>query len=275
MIKIIKKNNRIILSSLSVPLLWIISLKLIFILPFGFSEDYKWFIGGAFGTLLALLITYHVSKFNQVSMKQNGLNWESKTPSRLFVGLFIGSAIAGAMLFAIVNLTELEINRYENSNILMALFWMLAIIPLGFMEEVAFRGFVFFKLEEIIGLRFTILLTSILFAYYHDLSGATFTSQLLGPGVWGIIYGVSAIWSKGLAVPTGIHIGANIVLASLGLNDSNYAIWMIDYQYEITEKTQLHTEMIGLFGQLFLLLIGIFMTEWYLRRKAAKSNSRS
>lgn len=271
--KFVKKNNRIILSSLAVPLVWILSLKLTFVLPFGFSEDYKWFIGGVLGTLLALLITYQVSKFNKVSMNQIGLNWESKSPKRLLTGLLIGSAIAGVMLFAIVYLTELEINRFENSNIPMALFWMLAIIPLAFMEEVAFRGFVFFKLEEIIGLRFTIILTSILFAYYHDLSGATFTSQLLGPGVWGIIYGVSAIWSKGLAVPTGIHIGANIVLASLGLKDSNYAIWMIDYQTEITENTQSHTEMIGLFGQLVLLLIGIFMTEWYLRRVKANPNS--
>ncbi len=268
-----KENNRIILSSLAVPLIWILSLKLIFLLPLSFPEDYKWFIGGAFGTLLALLITYQVSKFNKVSMNEIGLNWESKTPIRLLAGFLIGTAIACVMLLVIAHFTELEINRYENSNIPMAFFWMLAIIPLAFMEEVAFRGFVFFKLERIIGLRFTIIITSILFAYYHDLSGATFTSQLLGPGVWGIIYGVSAIWSKGLAVPTGIHTGANVVLASLGLKDSNYAIWMIDYQSEITENIQSHTEMIGLFGQLFLLLIGIFMTEWYLRRKREAEHS--
>lgn len=271
--KFVKNNIIIILSSLAIPLLWVLSLKLTFILPLGFSEDYKWFIGGMFGTLLALLITYQVSKFNKVSMNQIGLNWESKTPKRLLVGFLIGLAIAVIMLFAIVNLTELEINRYENSNIPMALFWMLAIIPLAFMEEVIFRGFIFFKMEKIIGLRFTIILTSIFFAYYHDLSGETFTAQLFGPGIWGVIYGVSAIWTKGLAVPTGIHIGANIVLASLGLKDSNYAIWMIDYQTEITENTQSHTEMIGLFGQLILLLIGIFMTEWYLRRVKEKSNS--
>lgn len=262
-----KENNRIILSSLAVPLIWILSLKLSFLLPLSFPEDYKWFVGGVFGTLLALLITYQFSKFNKVSMNQIGLNWESKTLTRLLTGFLIGTAIASVMLFAIVHLTELEINRYENSNIPKAFFWMLAIFPLAFMEEVAFRGFVFFNLERIIGLRLTIIITSIIFAYYHDLSGATFTTQLLGPGVWGIIYGLSAIWSKGLAMPTGIHTGVNIVLASLGLKDSNYAIWMIDYQSEITESTQSHTEMIGLFGQLLLLLIGIFMTEWYLRRR--------
>ena len=113
----------------------------------------------------------------------------------------------------------------------------------------------------------SIIITSILFAYYHDISGATFFSQLLGPGIWGIIYGLAAFWSKGVAVPTGVHIGANFSLSVLGLRETNRAIWMVDYPSEVTESIQAHTEMIGLIVQLFLLLFGIVMTEWYLRRR--------
>jgi membrane protease YdiL (CAAX protease family) len=266
-----KENRKLILSALAIPLIWILSLKLVFLLPLSFAIDFKWFIGGIIGTLLALLITVQFSKLNKVSMSQIGMNWESKTPFRLLVGIFIGTAIACIMLFSNVQSTDLEIKRYADSNIPMAFFWMLAIIPLAFMEEVAFRGFVFFKLKKIIGLRFTIIVTSILFAYYHDLSGASFITQLLGPGIWGVIYGVAAIWSKGLAVPTGIHIGANVVLASLGMKDSYYAIWMVGYSSEISESTQSHTEMIGIIVQLILLLFGIIMTELYLRKRK-KSN---
>lgn len=269
-----KAKNKIILSSLAVPIIWMLSLKLTFLLPISFLEDYKWFIGAATGTVLALLITYLFSKYSKVSFRQIGLQWDAKTPVRLVAGFLIGIVIACAMLFAIVQLTELELSNIENTDVLSALFWMLAIIPLAFMEEVAFRGYVFFNLEKILGLRLTLLITSILFAYYHDLSGATFTSQLLGPGVWGVIYGVSAIWSKGLAVPTGIHVGVNMVLASFGLKESYNAIWMINYPAEVAESTQAHTEMIGISAQLLLLLIGIFATEWYLRRKKqTKTNS--
>lgn len=179
----------------------------------------------------------------------------------------MGTALSCTMIFAIVHLTELEISRKEDSHIAMAFFWMLPIIPLAFMEEVAFRGFVFFNLEKIMGLRFTIIITSMIFAYYHDISGATFIYQLLGPGVWGIIYGISAIWSKGLAMPTGIHIAANFVLASLGMKDNNQAIWVIDYSSEVTEIVQSHTETIGIYVQVMLLLLGICMTEWYVRRR--------
>lgn len=267
-----KEQKKIILSAFAIPVIWILSLRLIFLLPITIPPDFKWFFSGILGTLLALFITRQFSKWNNVSMDQIGLNWEAKTPKRLLVGFLIGISIAMMMLFIVVQLTELEISRYEAANIPMAIFWMLAIIPLAFMEEVAFRGFIFFKLEPIIGLRFTIIITSIIFAYYHDMSGSTFFTQLLGPGIWGIIYGLSAIWSRGVAVPTGIHVGANVSLSILGMKDINRAIWMIDYPSDITESLQAHTEMVGLIVQLFLLFFGVLLTEWYLRQvKGAKT----
>lgn len=266
-----KKKYKIILTSLAIPLSWILSLKLFFMLPISFPEDFKWFVGGTVGTLLAILITYLFSRYSKLSIRQIGLHWESKTPIRLFIGFLIGSLIALVMLWTILQLTDLEATRIENKDVLMAFFWMLALIPLAFMEEVAFRGLVLFNLEKTIGLRISLIVTSILFTYYHDLSGATFISQLLGPGVWGVIYGLSAIWSKGLAVPTGIHAGANMILASFGLKDSNYAIWMIDFSSAPSENTQSFTEMVGWNVQFFLLFIAIVLTEWYIRRRHSRT----
>ncbi len=264
---LMNEQKNIILSALAVPLIWMASLHLFFLLPLTVAEDFKWFISGTLGTLLVLIITYPVARYNGVTMDQIGLNWTSKTPIRLLYGLLIGTAIAGVMLSAIVQLTELQLNRDITSDIPMALFFMLAILPMAFMEEVAFRGFVFFRLNGVIGLRSTIIITSILFAYYHDMTGASFITQLLGPGIWGIIYGLSAIWSRGLAVPTGIHVGANVVLNAFGLKDSNNAIWMIDYPADISERDQAYTEMIGLYGQLVLLVVGVLLIEWYLKKR--------
>lgn len=267
-----KDNKRIILSAFAIPLVWMFSLKLFFLLPISIPINLQWYIVGIIGTLLALFITAQVSKYNEVSLSEVGLNWTSQTPKRLFGGLVIGAAIASVMLLIIVQLTGLEVNKIEGANILIILFYLLAFLPMSFMEEVAFRGFVFFKLEKIIGLRSALIITSVLFAYYHDASGATFIQQLLGPGIWGIIYGFSAIWSKGLALPTGIHAGVNMVLASLGLKESFYAIGMVDYPSEVTESIKAHTEMVGLSTQLVLLIIGILITEWYLRRRKTVSS---
>lgn len=267
-----KARKKLILSSLALPLIWIIALKLVFYFPVSFPQDFNWFIGGIVGTILALFLSYKFSEYNGIPLYKIGLKWESKTPKKLIVGLLIGSTITCLMLLSFIIFTDLEVGRFEGANIPMALFWMLAIIPLAFMEEVAFRGFSFFSLEKTIGLRYTIIITSILFAYYHDMTGATFISQLIGPGVWGIIYGVGAIWSKGLGMPTGIHIGANLVSAAFGLKDSNYTIWVIDYKSEITESMRSNTELIGLICQLTLFVFGIFMMEWYIKNRKPLKN---
>ena len=266
-------KNKAIIFAILLPLVWILSIKLAFLLPFQPSADFKWFIGGTIGTLLILLITYFFLRMDNASFSQMGLKWESKTPLRFVIGLLIGTAITLVMIGIIILFSDLSISRNQTANIPLALFWSLAFIPMAFMEEVAFRGLTFIKLNKLLGLRLTLLITSILFAYYHDASGATFAYQLLGPGIWGIIYGITAIWSDGLAVPTGLHVAANFIQAILGMKEEQYAIWSIDYNVEITETVQSHTSTIGLICQLLLLLFGIILTEWYLRnRKKYNSN---
>ncbi len=264
------KTKSIILAILF-PLLWILSINLIYFLPIQVAEDFKWFIAGILGSILALLITYIYLRIDKSSFKQIGLLWDSKTLKFFTKGIFIGSLITIIMLGILIMFSDLEIIRNKDANIPMALFWMLAFIPLAFMEELAFRGYAFIKLTKLIGLRYTIIITSILFAYYHDASGATFAHQLLGPGIWGIIYGVCAIWSDGLAVPTGIHVAANIIQGALGMKDDKYAIWIIDYSTEATEAMQTQTNNLGLGIQVLLLIFGIFITEWYIRVRKKKN----
>ncbi len=264
------KSKSIILAIL-LPLIWLVCLKLVFLLPFSPSEDYKWFISGIIGTLVAILITYLYLRNDNISFKQIGISWESKTFRFFSIGLLIGALITFVMFGVIILFSDLEIFWYEEANVPMALFWLLAFIPLAFMEEIAFRGYAFIKLNNILGLRLTLIITSILFAYYHDASGETFAFQLLGPGIWGIIYGVTAIWSDGLAVPTGIHVAANAIQAVLGMKDDKYAIWFIDYNVEATEAVQTHANTIGIVCQLLLLCLGIFLTESYLRKRQKRN----
>jgi len=31
-----------------------------------------------------------------------------------------------------------------------------------------------------------------------------------GPGIWALVFGLGAAWSKGIALPTGIHVALNL-----------------------------------------------------------------
>lgn len=259
-----------ILSAIALPLLWILSITLFSVLPFSPLGKSKWFIMGIICSLLAWGLTHLFLKYDGISFSQIGLKWQSDTLKKFFVGGVLGIGVAVVMLGIILLFSDLTIEQNTIAFNPLAMFWLLLFIPLSFMEELAFRGYAFIKLNKIIGLRPTLIITSILFAYYHDATGATFMTQLLGPGIWGILYGITAIWSDGIALPTGLHAAVNMVMAFFGMKPDKYqhAIWEIDFPIaEVTDTMLAHTEMVGLIVQFLLLAFGIFLTELYLRKQ--------
>jgi hypothetical protein len=91
----------------------------------------------------------------------------------------------------------------------------------------------------------------------------------LGPSVWALIFGVTAIWSKGLAFPIGLHMAINVLLALVGQKDARHDIWNLEYSNAVTPELTSETDTIGLAMQIVVLLIGIALTE-YFRRKERK-----
>lgn len=248
---------------------------IIVILPFPSMGNYKWFIMGIICCCTALGLTHLFLKFDGLSFSDVGLKCQTDTLKKFFFGCFIGTTIAVVMLGIVMLFTDLQIDRNTTAFNLWSISWLLLFLPLSLMEELAFRGYGFIKLNKLIGPRLTIIITSIIFAYYHDATGATFLTQLLGPGIWGIIYGISAIWSDGIALPTGLHAAANVVLAFLGMKQDKYqsAIWEINYPTVVTDAMQAHTYIVGISVQLLLLAFGIFLTEWYLRKRKKQTTN--
>jgi membrane protease YdiL (CAAX protease family) len=218
-------------------------------------------------TGIALLMTYLAIRKDKKTFKDIGLQYERKTPIRFIIGFIIGLLITILILAVVICLSSVELIYNPDSNILLVLFWLLVFFPLAFMEEIIFRGYAFSKINKNIGLWPAQILMAILFAWYHDFTGVTLLNQLLGPGTWALIYGVSAVWSKGLAFPTGLHMAINVVLALVGQKDSRHAIWNLEYTTEITPVLRAQTEHIGLIMQLCILLIGIILTEYFRRKK--------
>ena len=262
-----RQKNKSILLAIALPLVFIASLQLFYIFPLPEETDLKGFLFGIIGSLIAVLLSYLLLQIDNASFKEIGLIWERETPKRFFIGFLMGTVLVFVMLAIIILCSDLHIKWKEGANVPMALFWLLAFLPLAFMEEVIFRGYSFIKLHKVFGLRLTQMMMAILFAYYHDASGVTFTAQLLGPGIWAFIFGIAAVWSDGLALPTGLHAAANVVQAILGMKEAQYAIWVVDYQQEMTVSMQAHTETVGLIVQVALLIFGLLLMEWYLRKK--------
>ncbi|WP_395376633.1 lysostaphin resistance A-like protein [Marinicella sp. W31] len=222
---------------------------------------------------IAILLFYYLSRafvrFENLSLAAVRLVPNRDTWRRLVVGLLMGVLIAGAMLMALFTLTDWDVERVEVQTLWPFLLASLVFVPMAFMEELLFRGYPFFRLTQIIHVRWVILLTAILFAFYHYNSEQTVSSILLGPGIWGVTFGVAAYVSKSVAVPLGIHISANVLQALFGMKHYFNPMWTMT-QSNDPLKVGMNAEYLGLTMQLILLCGSLLVLEWVI--KCRKSN---
>lgn len=259
------KNKFIHISTaLILPIAFIIALIFMNIIPLPSIDKY------GFGSLIALaisiFITYLWLKKSKQSFKEAGITWERKTLKKFLIGFIIGIGITILLLAITFYFSELKLVYNKESNISWILLWLLAFLPLAFMEEIIFRGPAFIKINNKVGIWPAQILFALLFTWYHDFTGLTFLDQLLGPGIWALIYGIAAISTKGLAFPTGLHMAINVVLAIVGQKDDRHAVWNIELAKELTEM-QYQPDTIGLILQISILIIGIILTEYYRRNR--------
>ena len=220
---------------------------------------------GVYGTIIAFIIVNLLVKADGVGKMEIGLMCERGTFLRFIAGLLIGLVITGAMIFVLIAFSDYSLVFNSEINSSKAILGLIGFIPLALMEVIIFRGYPFMKLKKVFGLRITQVVMAILFAYYHDRTGATLHLQLLGPGIWAFIYGIAAVWSKGIALPTGIHTAANMVLAVGGTKHGDYALWNFELGAANIEAAEPRLIMVNHILQISLLVLGVGLTEWWIR----------
>lgn len=236
-----------------------------------FSAKLSRLLYGSFGTVGAFIATWIFIKFEKISFKSIGLIWEAGTFLRFIKGLFIGALIFTLMVFALISFTSLhiQINGKGTSNA--TFLGCLTLLPLALMEEVGFRAYPFLKLNKLFGLRATQLATALAFAGYHVLNGWSVYTSFTGPFVWAFVFGLSAIWSRGISMPIGIHVALNIGQLLIGISGNANSVWKVGY-VEVASKADLaRTEHIGLALQIIVLIGAVGWTEVFIRKNKSLS----
>jgi len=221
---------------------------------------------GTIGTLAAFLTTVLFLKFDRTRFSDIGLTFQRKTIAKFFTGVVVGIGIMGLLATSIIYFTNVGIVANPRSNFLNFLLMTLPLIPLAFMEELGFRAYPLEKLKDKVGIRLSIIITSILFALYHIANGWTIASSFYGPGVWGLVFGLAAIYSKGIAMPTGIHYAANLTTSAFGGANNTISIWTVKQSVHNPAKYE-GTDWATILPALALLVFAIICIELYMRRK--------
>ncbi|CAL2103581.1 CPBP family intramembrane metalloprotease [Tenacibaculum sp. 190130A14a] len=228
------------------------------------NSKYNQVLLGITAITIAITISYFYDKNTKNTLTPN-----TATIGKTLLGLFTGLIAASLMILTLLTFSNLKIEHSSNINYLSIFFSSLLFFPLAYFEEIIFRGNAFINLKSTLGMRSAQIIFALLFAYYHDPAGSTFGAQLLGPGVWAVIYGWSAIKFKGIAFPVGLHAGLNITQGVFGMKEDRYAIWNLYYDSNLAEHLKDKTEFIGILMQIVVLIVGILLTEKLIKKNPA------
>jgi uncharacterized protein len=220
---------------------------------------------GIIGTLAAFLATVLFLRFDRKRFADIGLIFRQNTLAKFFVGVIAGGIIMGLLTMSVVYFNNLQIELNPRSNPLRFLLVTAPLLPLAFMEELGFRAYPLELLKDRVGIRLSIIITSILFALYHIVNGWSIASSFYGPAVWGLIFGLAAVYSKGIAMPTGIHYAANLTTSAFGAKNTKASIWTITQPTDAIKHEGVDWSTI--LPSLVLLIFGVICMELYMRRK--------
>ncbi len=236
-----------------------------------FPEDISFIIYGILGCIAGYATLYIFLKIEKKSWNDFGFSWDRYTMLRFLGGVGIGTVLIAFVLIPLVSFTALSM-RYEPSIFdIKTLFIFIPILPLALMEELGFRSYAQRELADKHGVWISQIAIAIAFALYHVLSGWALSLSFSGPFVWAFIFGLTALWSGGIAMPTGIHFALNILQKLTGLKGSQGAIWKVDYPRGTTQSAMDQTDTIALMLHGTALIIFLILTYLYNRRVATRA----
>lgn len=227
---------------------------------------------GIIGTLAAFLTTILFLKFDGKKYSDIGLTFERKTIVKFFTGVTAGVVLMGLLATSVMRFANVAIEVNQKSNFFNFVLITLPLLPLAFMEELGFRAYPLEILKDKVGIRLSIIITSILFALYHIANGWTIAGSFYGPGVWGLVFALAAIYSKGIAMPTGIHYAANLTTSAFGAANNTVSIWTIK-QTNIPATKYGGTDWVAILPAFALLVFAVICIELYMRRKTTTNHA--
>jgi len=242
-------------------------LLVIFSFAKGFiPNEFERLAHGVIGTLAAFFATVLFLRIDRNRFSSIGLTFERNTVVKFLVGVITGVVIMGLLAMSVIYFTNVEIKVNQESNLLHFLLVTAPLLPLAFMEELGFRAYPLQILKDRIGIRLSIIITSILFGLYHIVNGWSIASSFYGPAVWGLIFGLAAIYSKGIAMPTGIHYAANLTTSAFGAKNTAASIWTVTQPDQAIVKHE-GIDWSTILPSLVLLIFAAICIELYMRRK--------
>jgi len=163
------------------------------------------------GTLASLGIVALTRLVTRGDRSQSPARSMGASARQFLAGATLGFAVYALVIAAIsIGVGPLRVSPTAAPTPVASVITIVGFFALSCMEELGFRGYPLRTLVSVFDERIGVLVVSILFAASHILFGWPWQAVLLGVLPSGLLFGVAAVVSGGLAMPVGVHMALNV-----------------------------------------------------------------
>lgn len=203
-------------------------------------------------TVLTLVMVVVFSKWEKLHLKEIGIAIQKTSFQRLFIGFGIGVLLVVVQATIASTFAEIKFSLSTDISVLSLIPSIILYFIVALREELVFRSFALRSLANSSNPIFALILITIIFILEHIISGMSWKMAVIGSGFGGILFGLAALKTKGLALPIGLHFSWNFTQWILGFKDDT-GVWK-----EVVEKGhEANAENVALTGFVIAMIIGI------------------
>lgn len=171
---------------------------------------------GTVASLCTFGLTYVFVRWDGLALESVGAAIARGSFVRMASGIFIGFALVALQVLAIQAGGHAHWSGGQPVSLVLAMTVFAGYVALAAREELAFRGYPLRRLERVWGALPALLFVSAVFALEHVAGGWNWSRSLFGPLAGGLMFGMGALATRGLALPLGIHCGFNFAQWMMG-----------------------------------------------------------
>jgi membrane protease YdiL (CAAX protease family) len=218
-------------------------------------------------TVLTFLLVFGFTRWQRLRLIDVGVMAGRATIQRFIVGYIIGLSMAVIQVSIVCSFGHLRLKYVLGITAPEVLLSFVLYLFVACREELVFRSYLLRGLSYTYSSTVAMLIMIALFVVEHIMAGMSWKTAVIGSGLGGVLFGLAALKTRGLALPFGLHSAWNFGQWMAGFKN-NEGVWkaIVDKGYEK------QTENIGLGAFILVMAFAITAVILFYKRKATGAN---
>lgn len=212
-------------------------------------------------TILTFLLILLFLKWEKLKLSDVGILPGKYSFSRFISGYVIGFVMAASQALIVLSYGHFQLKLVPDIQITDILLPLLLYFLIACREELAFRSYSVRSLNISLGPIWALTIIVVIFILEHVAGGMTWKMAILGSGAGAILFCISALKTKGLALSLGLHSAWNFGQWTFGFKNKP-GIW----EAVVEKGYEKEVENAGLIAFLIVMLIAIVGIFVYYRK---------